>query len=355
MIKRKRKIRLLTQAMCLTFFTQNTIAQNMATYAERLGWKKNDRVVMFHVDDAGMSFESNEGARLALAKQVATSVSVMMPCPWTSDFVNYLNANPGVDAGLHLTHTSEWKNYRWASVSGISATPVLADQQGFLWDNVPDVLSHATADEIDIEIMAQIRKARKMGFNPTHLDTHMGTLWSSPDFLEKYVQTGIREHIPVLLPAGHLTWVEQCLAEGPLSGLKKLASPDAPAAEVLDAIRNQGEKLWQAGLPVVDDIHILSYDWVFPSELKPTDVNLRNFKTEKFKTLLSSLKPGITVILIHCTEAGAHFKTISDSGHTRRADLLAMTDEKLKNFIKETGLITTTWKELQRRRNQTKP
>ena len=37
-----------------------------STYAERLGFPKGSRVLILHVDDAGMSFDSNEGAEMAL-------------------------------------------------------------------------------------------------------------------------------------------------------------------------------------------------------------------------------------------------------------------------------------------------
>ena len=36
------------------------------TYAERLGWPPGSRVVIFHVDDAGMSYDSNIGAIRAI-------------------------------------------------------------------------------------------------------------------------------------------------------------------------------------------------------------------------------------------------------------------------------------------------
>jgi hypothetical protein len=39
-----------------------------STYAERLGFPKGSRVLILHVDDAGMSFDSNEGAEMALTK-----------------------------------------------------------------------------------------------------------------------------------------------------------------------------------------------------------------------------------------------------------------------------------------------
>jgi chitin disaccharide deacetylase len=45
---------------CFNFFTSNqAIAQ---TYAEQLGFPKGAKVVILHVDDVGMSFDSNKGA-----------------------------------------------------------------------------------------------------------------------------------------------------------------------------------------------------------------------------------------------------------------------------------------------------
>src|SRR5690349_13765857 len=62
-------------------------AQTEQTYAEKLGWKKGDRVIILHIDDAGMSYDSNLGAIKAMEEGVANSVSVMMPCPWVPSFV----------------------------------------------------------------------------------------------------------------------------------------------------------------------------------------------------------------------------------------------------------------------------
>src|SRR3954469_9501612 len=87
-------------------------AQNIdSTYAEKLGYRKGAKVLILHVDDAGMSFESNEGTITAMTKGVANSCSVMMPCSWVPGFVHFLKQNANIDAGLHLTLTSEWKDY----------------------------------------------------------------------------------------------------------------------------------------------------------------------------------------------------------------------------------------------------
>jgi hypothetical protein len=343
-------------SLLLSCFSNELYGQSQQTYAEKLGWKKGDKVIIFHVDDAGMSYESNQGVIGALEKGLATSLSVMMPCPWAPDMLHYLNQHPQLDAGLHLTLTSEWKGYRWGPVSGINASPGLLDNEGALWNNVPDMLSHASPDEIEAEIMAQLAKARKMGFNPTHLDTHMGALWASPEYLERYIKVGIKEHVPILFSAGHNTWLRQELGEGPLAGLntliKQTENKNMDTIAVLEAIQKTGERIWNGGLAVVDDLYLLSYDWKLPADIEPTEETLRKFKVEKYKALLQSVKPGITVILIHCTDAGQQFKRISDSGNTRRGDLQAMTDPELKEFVKQQRFILTTWRELQERRDQ---
>lgn len=328
------------------------LAQVCPNYAQLLGWNKEDKVVIFHVDDVGMSDESNAGAIEALDFGIASSASMMMPCPWVAGFNEYLKRKGNVDVGLHLTHTSEWQQYRWGPLSGIFEVPGLMDSAGNLRDNVGDVLAHAKTTEIQKEMDAQVRKARMMGIQPSHLDTHMGVLWSSPAFLEAYISIGIREQIPPLLPAGHLYWVKKSLHNSPLAGLKALAPLNSPDTLVMSILRSYGARLWSAGLPVVDDLHLLSYDWLLPSDEVRSDEELQNFKASRFKELLAALKPGITVILIHCTVADKHFGKISDSGDSRRADLLAMKDKNLKAFISENGIITTTWKELTIRRKQ---
>src|SRR5579859_6384863 len=120
----------LRNATCLLSFLLPILlsAQEVdSTYAERLGYPKGARVLILHVDDAGMSLESNEGAINALTKGAATSVSVMMPCPWVPGFIHWLHDHPTTDAGLHLTLTSEWTAYRWTPLAGRKAVPGLCD------------------------------------------------------------------------------------------------------------------------------------------------------------------------------------------------------------------------------------
>ena len=60
-------------------------------------------------------------------------------------------------------------------------------------------------DEVYTEIKAQLERARTAGFEPTHLDSHMGTLFATPEFMERYIKLGVENKIPVMIPGGHNT------------------------------------------------------------------------------------------------------------------------------------------------------
>ena len=314
-----------------------------STYADRLGFPKGARVLILHVDDAGMSLESNEGAITALTGGTATSVSVMMPCPWVPGFVSWLKTHPDIDAGLHLTLTSEWESYRWGPVSGGNQVPGLIDSTGNLWPSIPQVVRSATPAEIAKEMTEQLNRARHMGFQPTHLDTHMGTVYAKPEFLQEYMRLGMDNHIPVMLPGGADKLIQQ-----------EARFPNAYIAQ----LRAFGTTLWNAGLPVLDDLHNFSYDWKVPDSLSTTnptpasDKRLQAWRVAKYIDALTQLQPGVTMMIMHCSNAAQHFAGISDSGPLRRADMLAMLDPAFKKAIKDQGIILTTWRELMQRRTR---
>jgi predicted glycoside hydrolase/deacetylase ChbG (UPF0249 family) len=148
------RVVIFTALASCTISAAHRAPESKMTYAERLGWPMGTKVVNFHVDDAEMSYDSDQGAIQALAGNVATSTSVMMPCPWVPHMAAYLKDHPQTDAGLHLTLTSEWDNYRWGPLVGKPAAPGLVDPQGYLWQTVENVLDHATVEEFEKEIRA---------------------------------------------------------------------------------------------------------------------------------------------------------------------------------------------------------
>ena len=295
------------------------------TFGERLGWSPQQVVVILHVDDVGMSHSSNLGAIQSIEQGVANSWAVMMPCPWVSEIAQYLKEHPQVDSGLHLTLTSEWKPYRWGPLAGKPKVPGLVDYEGCLWSSVPQVLASASADEIEIEIRAQIDRAKSLGMPITHLDSHMGTLFAHPDYFERYAKVGIEHQIPILVAGGHLTHARK------------------ENGDAVERLKPWVEKIWDAGLPVIDDLHTASYSW--PANEKP----------QRLRDLLKSLRPGITEILFHASEPSDIFPLITGSSASRKGDLEALVSNQVRQTLTSEGIVLTTWKELARRRKEVKP
>lgn len=330
----------------LFLFTMPIQAQT--TYAERLGYPAGKKVLILHVDDVGMSYDSNLGAIEAIENGVANSLSIMMPCPWVPGFVRYLKEHPEMDAGLHLTLTSEWDDYRWGPLAGDPAVPGLTDDQGKMHASVMGVVLNASADEVEQEIRAQVALARQMGFEPTHLDSHMGTLFATPAFMERYIKVGAETGIPVMLPGGHNhSLIQSARREAIAKGM----DPEKAASFVPDQMkdaREMGEAVWKMGLPVLDDLENNSYGWGL--EPGASDEEIQAHHTQKYIEAISGLKPGLTMVIMHCTAPTEVFPHISNSGMVRKGDLLAMQDPKLKAFLEKEGVILTTWREVMKRR-----
>jgi len=352
-------VRVLLSLLVLVFLGGQTAGAQQTpdapTFAERLGWKHGDRVLIIHVDDAGMSHDSDAGVEKSLGAGLATSFSVMMPCPWVPEIVHYIKAHPGVDAGLHLALNAEWGEYRWGPVAGPTVVPGLVDSEGAMWATSEETVQHATPDEVEKEIRAQFARALRMGFHPTHFDTHMGTVLATPAFAERYIKLGAENHIPIMFPGGHDALLSEQYRNEAIARLKDqgkwkegMAVPENP---MLAQARVMAETVWKAGLPVLDDLYNVSYDWKLPAGVPATDANLRRMKVERYTEVFHRLKPGVTQIIVHATETSSTFPYISNSGPTRRGDLLAMTSPELRDAAKREGLILTTWRELQERRD----
>jgi len=316
-------LRILAAILLLICFLAPVRAQEEITYAERLGFPKGAKVVIFHSDDAGLSHGTNTGTIESYEKGLVSSVSVMMPTPWVPEIVRYAKSKPNHDFGLHLTMTSEWNDYRWGPVAGKNQVPGLVDKEGAMWGGVGAVIQNATPDEVEMEIRAQIDRADTMGFDYTHMDSHMGTLFSHPEFFKRYMKVGIEKQIPILIAGGHL----------------QHAARENAAAVML--LRPLAKQVWDGGLPILDDIHTDSYGW------KGRDTKIANYSE-----MLRTMKPGITEVIMHCIHDTCEFPPISDSGPSRIGDFEAMMSPELKKVVEEEKVIITTWREVMERRKK---
>jgi predicted glycoside hydrolase/deacetylase ChbG (UPF0249 family) len=172
---------------------------NGRTVAERLGYPANARLLVIHADDFGMDHSVNRAIMQALENRWVTSASILVPCPWFPEAAKFAKEHPHADLGIHLALNSEWTPFRWGPVSAKDRVPSLLDRDGYLPLVETQVVKQARIPEVEVELRAQIEKARAAGVNITHFDTHMGTVVDSADLFRTYLNAGQAYRMPVLL------------------------------------------------------------------------------------------------------------------------------------------------------------
>lgn len=280
--------------------------------------EERSKYLIIHADDAGMSHSVNRGTIHAMENGIVSSASIMVPCPWFKEFAEYASEHPERDYGIHLTLNSEWKNYRWGPVTSRDKVPSLVDEEGYLWDNVRQVAENAKANEVEIELRAQIDRAKKFGVPLTHLDTHMGALFSRPDLLDVYIRLGLEYDLPVL-------FVRKRLDE---------------LAREYPALADRG----RASLQLLDDRKLGILD------------NLGQFyggsshqeRRQTYIDFLKSIEPGVTELIIHCGYDDAELQSISSSSPRRDGDRRIFCEDEIKQLINELGIQVISWKQFQK-------
>lgn len=165
----------------------------MSALAERLGYGASDKLVIVNCDDLGATYSANVGVYEALRSGMATSASLMVPCPWARDAAARYR---GEDVGVHLTLNAEFDLYRWGP---ITHAPSLLDGDGGFPRTLEDVWDHADIDEVRRECRAQVERAIYWGFDVSHLDSHMGTLQMRPEFFDVYLELAVEFRLPLRL------------------------------------------------------------------------------------------------------------------------------------------------------------
>jgi len=165
----------------------------MTSLAERLGYGPDDKLLIVNCDDLGSSASANRAIGDVVDRGLATSATLMVPCPWALDGIEKAKAG-GV--GVHLTLTCEYPAYRWRSLTGAAS---LHDDQGFMPATIEEVWKKADLDDVRAECRAQIEQAYAWGVDVTHLDAHMGTMQLEPRYAAIFLELAEAYRLPVRL------------------------------------------------------------------------------------------------------------------------------------------------------------
>lgn len=159
--------------------------------AERLGYRAGDRLLIVNCDDLGSSHAANVATLRSMVGGIATSATLMVPCPWAREAARMLE---GLAVGVHLTLTCEYRGYRWRGLTGGAS---LHDDEGFLPGTTAAALRQVEAADARAECRAQLEAALAWGVDVTHLDAHMNVVQARSDLYEIYLDLAEEFRLPV--------------------------------------------------------------------------------------------------------------------------------------------------------------
>lgn len=272
------------------------------------------RRLILNCDDFGSCLAANEGVEQALTAGLATSATLMVPCPWAYDAALRARAHPTWAVGVHLTLTSEWPRYRWRPLLPRDRVPGLHDPDGFLWARTADVHAHASAEEALAESVAQIEQALAWGLRPTHLDSHMGVSQTEPAFYQAYLAAAARFSLPVRMAGA------DALA-------RAVAGGQAWAATVRPAAAARGVR--------------------FPDDLllegsRSPDEDRRAYLLRRCR----ELGPGTSEMLFHPAVDSPELRAVTGGGQQRVEDLRLLTDPLLGAELAGLGILRVSYRDL---------
>jgi predicted glycoside hydrolase/deacetylase ChbG (UPF0249 family) len=274
----------------------------------RLGFAEADRVAIIHTDDIGMCQSSVAAFADLAAFGLISSGAVMVPCGWFPAAAAISRANPSYDLGVHLTLTCEWESYRWGPISTRDAQSGLIDAEGCFYRSTAEAQAHGRPDAVARELAAQVDRALAAGMRPTHIDTHMGAVYSS-DLLPAYIDIARRYRLPpMFFRDDEAGW--------------RARGADAGSAASMAQISRQLE---DDGVPLIDHIVMLPLD-------APDD------RIGQAKRAFDSLPAGLTHFIIHPAHDTPEQRAIGPDWPSRAADYAAFMSEELRAHIRSIGI-----------------
>ncbi|NQZ09753.1 MAG: ChbG/HpnK family deacetylase [Algicola sp.] len=267
--------------------------------------------IIFHADDIGMNQSSITAFSQLCKNNKWLSGSIMAPCPWFSSAIKLQQQLPQADLGLHLTLTSEWDDYRWGPVSQTKTSDGLVDESGvYFHKKTAQVCQQASVDAVEKELTAQIELAKRMGFEPTHLDGHMFAS-HQPKFLPSLLQLSLQYQIPAAVSLTHLN-----------------ALGDNQAQYWI-------EKLKSAGAPVFNQI----------GRIHLTAGN--HNKAEQIKDFFSQLSPGLHDIYFHPAKPCSALNAMTSQANDRIDEFELLLNFDLAEMAQAQDINVCTFKDLQ--------
>lgn len=266
-----------------------------------LGYPPEARLLIVNADDFGMCQAENEATIRAIRDGVASSCTLMMPCPWALHAIQLLKENPFIPFGVHLTAISEYAYYRWGPLTRPEGVPSLVDENGHFYreDRMPEMLDGIVLEELEVEFRAQIEAVLAAGLRPTHLDSHCNVHVRLASIFDMTV--GLAKEYGLALRLSRRSFIERLQSQG------------YPTNDY-DAL---------------DSYHIPTGD-----------------KPDIYYRLLRELPAGLSEWALHPAVGTAELQAITSSWPTRQADFEFLVSEEARHLVQREKITILTYEPL---------
>jgi predicted glycoside hydrolase/deacetylase ChbG (UPF0249 family) len=275
--------------------------------SELLGFAPDERLLIVNCDDFGMHDSVNAAVIDSIENGIASSCSLIVPCPAAADAMRLLRARPHIPFGVHLALIRDSPEYRWGPCAAKPDVASLLDPDtGELYFDSPAqrraLLAEAKLSEVELELRAQISTVVDAGLAPTHLDWH-------------------------------------CLADGGRADILELAM--ALAAEYGLAARvwldDGRRRARERGKPVVDNAFVDSFS-----------ITLHD-KADTYAQMLRELPRGLNEWAVHPGHATSQWQAIEPTGwQVRQTDHEFLTSPRARQILEQEGIIVIDYRPLQK-------
>ncbi len=171
------------------------------------------------------------------------------------------------------------------------------------------VAKRAKQDQVERELRAQIDRAYALGIKPSHVDSHMGALYETPELFRTYAKVARSYKLPFLHFIG-----------GPSrENVAALAPTDVVADAVIMRLQKGSIEEW------------------------------RKFYLDAIR----NMKPGLTVILVHLGYDDAELRAVTTGWDSwgadwRQRDYDVLTSAEFRQALKDNGVVLVTWRDVGR-------
>lgn len=274
--------------------------------SELLGFAPDARVLIVNCDDFGMHDAVNAAVVESIENGIASSCTLMVPCPGAADAMRLLRERPHIPFGIHLSIIRDKPEYRWGPAAAKADVPSLLDpdtDELYLDTGAPRAafLAAAKLSDVERELRAQIDAVFDARLAPTHLDWHCGPDGDRADILDLGMA---------------------------------LATEYGLAARV--SLGDGRPKARAQGKPVLDNAVLDSFTVGLPD------------KSATYERMLRDLPPGLSEWAVHPAHGTEAWQAIEPTGwRVRQSDHAFLTSPRAREILDQEGITVIDYRPLQ--------